>query len=300
MRAAPGQHQVRVRVTFKDATHAKTMTSRLSRLRRRAAAAASRPIHVHGMTSGRKSAPSPSGPSRRGSALALTLIAVAAGCGLLAPGGGRRFSGAGQPAARRDPPRPRRAGRAERPLAPHRSRRCPPAADRVAHRPSRPRPGEPSPQAAPGSGSACRDGPTGTPAGSRPDGRGSPQPPGASWSSSPRAGSPSTAAVTLPAASGRSSAARRRRPRGLLLRRGGPGALLLGTWRARSPWQPAPGRTSSRNSREAQGRSACTAPTASAARPARRSSHGCIRLPTRAITWLARRIGAGVPLTIEG
>lgn len=28
------------------------------------------------------------------------------------------------------------------------------------------------------------------------------------------------------------------------------------------------------------------------------SSHGCIRLSTRAITWLARRIGSGVPLTI--
>jgi lipoprotein-anchoring transpeptidase ErfK/SrfK len=28
-------------------------------------------------------------------------------------------------------------------------------------------------------------------------------------------------------------------------------------------------------------------------------SHGCIRLRTRAITWLARRIGAGVPLTIK-
>ena len=28
-------------------------------------------------------------------------------------------------------------------------------------------------------------------------------------------------------------------------------------------------------------------------------SHGCIRLRTKAITWLARRIGAGVPLTIE-
>lgn len=27
-------------------------------------------------------------------------------------------------------------------------------------------------------------------------------------------------------------------------------------------------------------------------------SHGCVRLGTRAITWLARRIGAGVPLTI--
>lgn len=29
------------------------------------------------------------------------------------------------------------------------------------------------------------------------------------------------------------------------------------------------------------------------------ASHGCIRLGTRAITWLARRIGAGVPLTIR-
>lgn len=28
------------------------------------------------------------------------------------------------------------------------------------------------------------------------------------------------------------------------------------------------------------------------------ASHGCIRLSTRAITWLARRIGAGTPLTI--
>ncbi len=28
-------------------------------------------------------------------------------------------------------------------------------------------------------------------------------------------------------------------------------------------------------------------------------SHGCIRLSTRAITWLARRIGAGTPLTIN-
>jgi lipoprotein-anchoring transpeptidase ErfK/SrfK len=28
------------------------------------------------------------------------------------------------------------------------------------------------------------------------------------------------------------------------------------------------------------------------------ASHGCIRLGTRAITWLARRIGAGIPLTI--
>jgi lipoprotein-anchoring transpeptidase ErfK/SrfK len=27
-------------------------------------------------------------------------------------------------------------------------------------------------------------------------------------------------------------------------------------------------------------------------------SHGCVRLDTHAITWLARRIGAGVPLTI--
>lgn len=27
-------------------------------------------------------------------------------------------------------------------------------------------------------------------------------------------------------------------------------------------------------------------------------SHGCVRLSTRAITWLARPIGAGVPLTI--
>jgi lipoprotein-anchoring transpeptidase ErfK/SrfK len=28
------------------------------------------------------------------------------------------------------------------------------------------------------------------------------------------------------------------------------------------------------------------------------SSHGCIRLATGAITWLARRVGAGVPLVI--
>lgn len=28
------------------------------------------------------------------------------------------------------------------------------------------------------------------------------------------------------------------------------------------------------------------------------ASHGCVRLNTRAITWMARRIGAGVPLTV--
>jgi lipoprotein-anchoring transpeptidase ErfK/SrfK len=33
-------------------------------------------------------------------------------------------------------------------------------------------------------------------------------------------------------------------------------------------------------------------------RPGTAASHGCVRLPTRAITWLAKRIGAGVPLTI--
>jgi lipoprotein-anchoring transpeptidase ErfK/SrfK len=29
------------------------------------------------------------------------------------------------------------------------------------------------------------------------------------------------------------------------------------------------------------------------------ASHGCVRLSTRAVTWLAQRIGRGVPLTIE-
>jgi lipoprotein-anchoring transpeptidase ErfK/SrfK len=32
--------------------------------------------------------------------------------------------------------------------------------------------------------------------------------------------------------------------------------------------------------------------------PGSAASHGCIRLPTRAISWLARRIGSGVPVTI--
>ena len=32
--------------------------------------------------------------------------------------------------------------------------------------------------------------------------------------------------------------------------------------------------------------------------PGSAASHGCIRLRTKAITWLARRIGAGVPLTV--
>jgi lipoprotein-anchoring transpeptidase ErfK/SrfK len=35
-----------------------------------------------------------------------------------------------------------------------------------------------------------------------------------------------------------------------------------------------------------------------AGRPGTAASHGCIRVSTRAITWLARRIGAGVPLTV--
>ena len=29
------------------------------------------------------------------------------------------------------------------------------------------------------------------------------------------------------------------------------------------------------------------------------SSHGCIRLSTGTITWLARRIGSGIPLTVK-
>jgi lipoprotein-anchoring transpeptidase ErfK/SrfK len=33
-------------------------------------------------------------------------------------------------------------------------------------------------------------------------------------------------------------------------------------------------------------------------RPGSAVSHGCVRLPTRAIAWLAKRVGAGVPLTI--
>jgi lipoprotein-anchoring transpeptidase ErfK/SrfK len=33
--------------------------------------------------------------------------------------------------------------------------------------------------------------------------------------------------------------------------------------------------------------------------PGTAASHGCVRLSTRAITWLARRIGAGTPLVIE-
>jgi lipoprotein-anchoring transpeptidase ErfK/SrfK len=32
--------------------------------------------------------------------------------------------------------------------------------------------------------------------------------------------------------------------------------------------------------------------------PGSAASHGCVRLRTKAITWLARRIGAGVPLTV--
>jgi lipoprotein-anchoring transpeptidase ErfK/SrfK len=30
------------------------------------------------------------------------------------------------------------------------------------------------------------------------------------------------------------------------------------------------------------------------------ASHGCVRLSTGAITWLARRIGSGVPFTVTG
>jgi hypothetical protein len=34
--------------------------------------------------------------------------------------------------------------------------------------------------------------------------------------------------------------------------------------------------------------------------PGSAASHGCVRLSTSAITWLARRIGSGVPLSIRG
>jgi len=46
------------------------------------------------------------------------------------------------------------------------------------------------------------------------------------------------------------------------------------------------------------GQIAVTGRTTSRARSGR-SSHGCVRLGARAITWLARRIGPGVPLTVR-
>ena len=68
MRATPGAHQVRVRITFTDSTHAKTVT-----LPYEACASAlltpARAIHVHRMSRRVADASNPSGPSRRGSLL---------------------------------------------------------------------------------------------------------------------------------------------------------------------------------------------------------------------------------------
>ena len=67
--------------------------------------------------------------------------------------------------------------------------------------------------------------------------------------------------------------------------------------RSRSP--SAPARTSSRSSRAARARSrihgtdGLSDPLGSAA------SHGCIRISPSAITWLSSRIGGGVPVTVE-
>ena len=84
-----------------------------------------------------------------------------------------------------------------------------------------------------------------------------------------------------------------------VLRRGGARALAARTSAAPTPWPPARARTSSRSSRAGRARSASTAPTASPEPLGSAASHGCIRLSPSAITWLAKRIGAGVPVTVE-
>jgi hypothetical protein len=77
-------------------------------------------------------------------------------------------------------------------------------------------------------------------------------------------------------------------------------ALSLSPYDAGGPLfsRPAPGRMSFRNSREARVRSGSTGRTTSVAHPGRRSPTVLSGFAPRATIWLARRIGAGVPLII--
>ena len=66
----------------------------------------------------------------------------------------------------------------------------------------------------------------------------------------------------------------------------------------RSPWPRAPARRSSRSSRAARARSPCTGSTNVGGTLGTAVSHGCVRLANRSITWLAKRIKPGDPVTI--
>ncbi len=63
-------------------------------------------------------------------------------------------------------------------------------------------------------------------------------------------------------------------------------------------WRPAAGLKSSKSSTAGQVRIALHGTDNLAGTLGTAASHGCIRLSTPAITWLARRIGAGVPVTV--
>ena len=67
---------------------------------------------------------------------------------------------------------------------------------------------------------------------------------------------------------------------------------------ARSRWPAAPAPASCRSSRAAPARSPSTGPTRLPGALGTAVSHGCIRLSPRAITWLARRMAGGTPLTV--
>ena len=85
--AAPGAHKVGARVTFKDATHAKTLTFRYRACASSGAPSTPRPVAVHRMTHLPCDWSRHSGIRRGVSALAVALLAVVIACVLAVPAG---------------------------------------------------------------------------------------------------------------------------------------------------------------------------------------------------------------------
>ena len=151
----------------------------------------------------------------------------------------------------------------------------------------------------PGCTSACPGGPTGTPAGSapaRPSETSTPWRIAGGRLRAPGHGlSPRPRQAPVLGGGGQALDADPTRP---LLHRGGAGAVRRGPRRpVRAGHQRAIERSSGIRGRPGPDRAARDNGLSGALGTA--ASHGCVRLSTDAITWLARRIGSGVPLTIR-
>ena len=102
----------------------------------------------------------------------------------------------------------------------------------------------------------------------------------------------------LSGGSGRSSVRARRARRGATSSSRRPSHSVRGTPAVPTPWPPAHAPKCFRSSMVPRPDRSARDGQSPGQRARDRRVTGCVRLGTRAITWLARRIGAGVPLTV--